>query len=88
MYSFINLKSYNFLLQINNIKFLNMLVENSIKIHEDIPKMDINLFEGQILHVKVSSVENIGKFYVQFHSVEACQTKVDTFMAAKNPQVC
>ncbi|XP_011501668.1 PREDICTED: maternal protein tudor [Ceratosolen solmsi marchali] len=71
----------------SNITENNTLIENSIENKEDIPRMDINLLEGQALHVKVSSVENIGKFYVQFYSAEACQIKVDTFMATKNPQV-
>lgn len=55
---------------------------------EVVPRIDVNLLEGQTLRVRVSSVEGVGKFYVQFYTAGACQRTVDTFMDAKDPKVC
>ncbi|CAL7945702.1 unnamed protein product [Xylocopa violacea] len=53
----------------------------------DIEKVDINLLSGQTLRVKVSSVENTSKFYIQLPSAAECEDMIDTYMANKNPMV-
>lgn len=50
--------------------------------------MDINLLNGQILRVNVSSVENASKFYIQIPSAIECEKIINTYMADKNPKVC
>ncbi|XP_043252574.1 tudor domain-containing 6-like isoform X2 [Colletes gigas] len=50
-------------------------------------RVDINLLSGQTLRVKVSSVENASKLYVQLPSGNECENVIDAYMADKNPKV-
>ncbi|XP_078047780.1 protein tudor isoform X2 [Augochlora pura] len=56
-------------------------------ISSKIERVDINLLSGQALRVKVSSVENVTKFYVQLPFATACENLVNTYMADKNPKM-
>ncbi|OXU22838.1 hypothetical protein TSAR_002680 [Trichomalopsis sarcophagae] len=62
------------------------LPEETVAVPEEL-RMDINLLEGQTLHVRVSSVEGVAKFYVQLYTAVACQSAIDNYMASKDPQV-
>ncbi|XP_076634241.1 protein tudor isoform X2 [Colletes latitarsis] len=53
----------------------------------EMERVDINLLNGQTLRVKVSSVENASKLYVQLPSANECENVIDTYMADKNPKV-
>ncbi|XP_043252575.1 tudor domain-containing 6-like isoform X3 [Colletes gigas] len=50
-------------------------------------RVDINLLSGQTLRVKVSSVENASKLYVQLPSGNECENVIDAYMADKNPKI-
>lgn len=54
----------------------------------EVERVDINLLSGQALKVKVSSVENTSKFYVQLPSANECENIINAYMAEKNPKVC
>ncbi|XP_076220717.1 protein tudor isoform X2 [Nomia melanderi] len=56
-------------------------------IPSEIESVDINLLNGQILRVKVSSVENVSKFYVQLPFATECENLINTYMTDKNPKV-
>ncbi|XP_076177543.1 protein tudor isoform X2 [Ptiloglossa arizonensis] len=53
----------------------------------EVERVDINLLSGQALKVKVSSVENTSKFYVQLPSANECENIINAYMAEKNPKV-
>ncbi|XP_017761897.1 PREDICTED: maternal protein tudor [Eufriesea mexicana] len=53
----------------------------------DIERVDINLLHGQALRVKVSSVENTTKFYIQLPSATECENIINMYMADKKPEV-
>nr|XP_034196257.1 maternal protein tudor-like isoform X2 [Osmia lignaria]XP_034196258.1 maternal protein tudor-like isoform X2 [Osmia lignaria] len=53
----------------------------------NVERVDINLLSGQVLRVKVSSVENASKFYVQLPSASECETRINSYMANKDPEV-
>lgn len=57
------------------------------KLTEEIPRIDIKLLEGQILDVKISNVESVKKFYVQFHTAESSQAVIDSYMSTKMSEV-
>ncbi|XP_076658151.1 protein tudor isoform X2 [Halictus rubicundus] len=57
------------------------------KISNEIERVDINLLSGQVLRVKVSSVENVTKFYVQLPFAAECENLINTYMADKNPKM-
>ncbi|XP_058803778.1 maternal protein tudor [Phymastichus coffea] len=87
-------------LNVNGVDISNALVQNGLAMFssraseartviqvEEVPKVDVNLLEGQTLHVKVSNVEGVNKFHVQFYTAKACQINVDSYMASKDPQM-
>ncbi|KAJ8683607.1 hypothetical protein QAD02_019399, partial [Eretmocerus hayati] len=49
--------------------------------------IDMSMLEGQNLHVRVSSVESVEKFYVQFKSAEACQAVVDSYVVVEGSEM-
>ncbi|KAG7199166.1 hypothetical protein KM043_018050 [Ampulex compressa] len=50
-------------------------------------RMDISLLTGQIIRVKVSSVESVNKFYIQLPSAAECESIIDTYMANKDHKI-
>ncbi|XP_012147140.2 protein tudor isoform X1 [Megachile rotundata] len=53
----------------------------------NVERIDINLLSGQVLRVKVSSVENASKFYIQFPAASECENQINNYMANKDPKV-
>lgn len=53
----------------------------------DISRLDIELLPGQTLRVKVSNVESVSKFHIQFSSANYCDEAISSYMAKKDPKV-
>ncbi|XP_051163824.1 maternal protein tudor-like isoform X2 [Leptopilina boulardi] len=50
-------------------------------------RLDIQLLPGQTLRVKVSSVESVSKFHVQFSSADYCDQAISAYMTNNDPKV-
>ncbi|XP_023246268.1 maternal protein tudor isoform X2 [Copidosoma floridanum] len=66
-------------------EIINVVKDNVKK--QELPRIDIHLLEGQTLFVRVSNVEGVSKFYVQFYTAETCQSFVNDFMTENDPKV-
>lgn len=67
------------------------IIDNTTKtatVSRNVERVDINILSGQILRVKVSSVEHASKFYIQLSSAGECESMINTYMANKDPKVC
>ncbi|XP_043481522.1 uncharacterized protein LOC122510734 isoform X2 [Leptopilina heterotoma] len=53
----------------------------------DISRLDIELLPGQTLRVKVSSVESVSKFHIQFSSANYCDEAISSYMENNDPKV-
>ena len=51
------------------------------------PRFDIKLLPAQTLRAKVSNVESVSKFYVQFSSAEDCNQAISSYMINNDPEV-
>ncbi|XP_033209193.1 maternal protein tudor isoform X2 [Belonocnema kinseyi] len=49
------------------------------------PRFDIKLLPAQTLRAKVSNVESVSKFYVQFSTAEDCNEAISSYMTNKDP---
>lgn len=71
---------------ISNCNFTEKAVE---KLSSDIiSRLDIQLLPGQTLRVKVSNVEGVSKFHIQFASADYCNQLISSHMTNNDPKVC
>ncbi|EZA47491.1 Maternal protein tudor [Ooceraea biroi] len=52
----------------------------------NVERVDISLLSGQTLKMRISSVEDSTRFYVQLPSASKCENIVDTYMEHKNTE--
>ncbi|XP_072754733.1 protein tudor isoform X2 [Anoplolepis gracilipes] len=61
--------------------------DTKMKMLNDIERVDISLFSGQILKMKISNVEDITLFHVQLLSASKYEAIIHKYMADKNTEV-